>query len=243
MNRGTNHQPRTATCKPQNTTLVLVKFKVCGNLRFLSHAETVRVFQRACSRAGIKMQYSRGFNPRAKLSLPLPRTVGVESDDDLLCLRIEDGGLSMNNSGLSNFKAELSSQLPRGCEVLEVDVAKNSKAPCPCLATYVFPVCQSRPAALREKLAGRIECLLTSKSLFVNRGSYSAKIGSRSRVKNVDVRPFLKSIKLDSKGVTVECKISSAGSIRVDEILKLLELDVEQLAQPIRRSSVQYRRA
>ena len=243
MNRGTNHQPRTATCKPQNTTLVLVKFKVCGNLRFLSHAETVRVFQRACSRAGIKMQYSRGFNPRAKLSLPLPRTVGVESDDDLLCLRIEDGGLSMNNSGLSNFKAELSSQLPRGCEVLEVDVAKNSKAPGPCLATYVFPVYQSRPAALREKLAGRIECLLTSKSLFVNRGSYSTKIGSRSRVKNVDVRPFLKSIKLDSEGITVECKISPAGSIRVDEILKLLELDVEQLAQPIRRSSVQYRRA
>jgi radical SAM-linked protein len=215
---------------------VLVKFKVCGNLRFLSHAETVRVFQRACSRAGIKMQYSRGFNPRAKLSLPLPRTVGVESDDDLLCLRIEDGALS-------NFKAELSSQLPRGCEVLEVDVAKNSKTPGPCLATYVFPVCQSRPEAIRGKLAGRIECLLTSKSLFVNRGSYSAKIGSRSRVKNVDVRPFLKSIKLDSKGVTVECKISPAGSIRVDEILKLLELDVEQLAQPIRRSSVQYRRA
>lgn len=184
----------------------------------------------------MKMQYSRGFNPRAKLSLPLPRTVGVESDDDLLCLRIEDGGLS-------NFKAELSSQLPRGCEVLEVDVAKNSKAPCPCLATYVFPVCQSRPAALREKLAGRIECLLTSKSLFVNRGSYSAKIGPRSRVKNVDVRPFLKSIKLDSEGIIVECKISGAGSIRVDEILKLLELDVEQLAQPIRRSSVQYRRA
>jgi len=62
-------------------------------------------------------------------------------------------------------------------------------------------------------------------------------------VKNVDVRPFLKSIKLDSKGVTVECKISPVGSIRVDEILKLLGLDVKQLAQPIRRSSVQYRRA
>ena len=66
---------------------VIVKFGIKGNLRFLSHAETIRLFERACVRAGIKLVYSQGFNPHPKLSLPLPRTVGVESDDDLLYLR------------------------------------------------------------------------------------------------------------------------------------------------------------
>ena len=54
--------------------------------------------------------------------------------------------------------------------------------------------------------------------------------------------PFLKSIKLDNRNIAVECKISSAGSIRVDEILKLLELDVEKLEAPVRRTNVQWQK-
>ena len=60
----------------------------------------------------------------------------------------------------------------------------------------------------------------------------------------MDVRPFLKSIEFGSNsGIVVECKIGSAGTIRVEEILKLLELDVEKLAMPIRRTSVQWQKA
>ena len=55
-------------------------------MRFLSHAETIRVFQRACVRAGVQIAYSQGFNPHQKMSLVPPRSVGVESNDDLLCL-------------------------------------------------------------------------------------------------------------------------------------------------------------
>jgi len=50
----------------------------------------------------------------------------------------------------------------------------------------------------------------------------------------------LKSIVLKDRCIVVECKISSAGSIRVEEILNLLELDVENLAAPIRRTSVRW---
>jgi hypothetical protein len=67
-----------------------VRFRIGGALRFLSHAETSRVFQRACARAGIPVKYSAGFNPHPKLSLPLPRSVGVESDDELLVVRLSD---------------------------------------------------------------------------------------------------------------------------------------------------------
>jgi hypothetical protein len=38
----------------------------------------------------------------------------------------------------------------------------------------------------------------------------------------------------------VECRISPAGSIRVDEIVGLLELDEGKLAGPIRRTDVQW---
>ena len=116
--------------------LVLVKHKVYGNLRFLSHAETLRVFQRACVRADIKIHYSQGFNPRPKLSLPLPRSVGVEADDDLLCLRVKSIGAIDNQLdclGLpfdnDQLKSRLSAQLPVGCELLSVWVEKTKASP------------------------------------------------------------------------------------------------------------------
>ena len=61
-----------------------------------------------------------------------------------------------------------------------------------------------------------------------------------SKFKNVDVRPYLKSIELNDAGISVECKISLAGSVRLDEILKLLELDYGMLSAPIRRTGVQW---
>ena len=234
----------------RDTRLVLIKFKVRGNLRFLSHAETVKVFQRACARAGIKIRYSQGFNPRPKLSLPLPRSVGIEVDDDLLYLRVnrdrENVPPDLNEPRVTNhesrIKAGLSGQLPQGCELLSVSVAKENASFQPSLAAYVLVVKQEY---LDEDLKTTIKRLLASESLNLQRriDVKNSKFKTKnSELKNVDVRPFLKSIKLDNRNIAVECKISSAGSIRVDEILKLLELDVEKLEAPVRRTNVQWQK-
>ncbi|MCH7559344.1 MAG: DUF2344 domain-containing protein [Planctomycetes bacterium] len=213
-------------------SLLVIKFRIGGNLRFLSHAQTLRVFQRACVRAGLKIQYSQGFNPRPKLSLPLPRPVGVASDDELLCIRCS---MLNGQSDLCDLvKAALSKQLPEGCELLSVNVAQPGTSFQPCSATYVLAV---RKEYLNEQLKTTIERLLASESISVQRQIDKRK----SRIKNIDVRGFLESIELDRDSIIVKCKISSAGSIRVDEILKLLELDVEKLASPIRRTSVQWK--
>jgi len=92
-----------------------------------------------------------------------------------------------------------------------------------------------QPQCVDERLRSRIKRLLGTDSLSIER-----RIDARGNIRNVDVRPFLKSIEFDDKNIVVECKISSAGSIRVEEILRLLELDVEHLAGPIRRTNVQW---
>ena len=223
------------------TILLAIKFRMGGSLRFLSHAETVKVFQRACVRAGIEIQHSQGFNPRPKLSLPLPRSVGVESDDDLLCLRVNrDPNETAVADYESRIKAGLSSQLPVGCELLSVSVVESNTSFQPSGATYVLTV---RPEYLNEKLKATVKRLLASESLNLQRPIDIKDSRPRTqdqRLKSVDVRGFLKSIELNGRSITVECNISSSGSIRVDEILKLLELDVEKLAAPIRRTNVQW---
>jgi radical SAM-linked protein len=201
----------------------------------------LRVLQRACVRAGIGVLYSQGFNPRPKISLPLPRPVGVESDEELLCLRAaaDQGRLRATNHE-SQVKAELFAQLPEGCELISVSTGQTGKSFQPCSAAYVFAVL---PEYLNEDLRARIELLLASESLNIQRQTdrkNSKPKTQKSKFKNVDVRNFLKSIKLDDRSIIVECNISSAGSIRIEEILRLLELDEGKLALPIRRTNVQW---
>jgi len=226
----------------------------------------LKVFQRACIRAGIEIQHSQGFNPRPKLSLPLPRTVGIETDDDLLCLRVHvhdascvlcrakttssvvkgisepDNTRNTQYAIRDTIKASLSEQLPAGCELISVSLAKPEMSFQPCLATYVLPI---RQEYVDDKLPARIERLIASESLNLQRQidvRNSIRLGGRNlKFRNVDVRPFLESVELDDKGIVVECVISSAGSIRVDEILNLLELDAEKLAAPVRRTNIEWK--
>jgi len=223
------------------TMLLVIKFKLRGALRFLSHAEMLRVFQRACVRAGISVHYSQGFNPRPKISLPLPRPVSVESDDELLCIRIVADPDELRAAGHeSRIKTELSAQMPEGCELISASTAQAGRSIQPCSATYVFTL---PPEYLNKDMRAKIELLLASESLNIQRqiNKKNLKLKAKnSKFKNVDVRKFLKSIKLDDRSIIVECNISSAGSIRIEEILSLLELDQGKLTSPIRRMNVQW---
>ncbi len=180
------------------------------------------------------MQYSRGFNPRPKMSLPLPRTVGVKSEDDVLCLRVNrDLNEPQPADYRSRIKARISGRLPDGCELLSVEVAEPNVSFQPTSAAYVLSV---TPNFIDRGGRSRIARLMKSDTFNLQR-----RMNSKSpRVKNVNVRPFLKSIEINDRQIIVECEISPDGTIRVEEILKLLELDEEMLTAPITRNGVRW---
>jgi len=219
----------------EETILLVIKFQIGGSLRFLSHAETLKLFQRACVRAGMNMRYSRGFNPRPKMSLPLPRTVGVKSEEDVLCIRVnrDPNGPAVTDYQ-AGIKARFAGQLPDGCELLSVEVAETKVSFQPTLATYILSV---TPDFIDRGVKSRIEGLMQSNTCNLQRRMNP----KNPKVKNVNVRPFLKSIEIKDRQISVECEISPDGTIRVEEILKLLELHEEMLTAPIERTNVQWR--
>jgi radical SAM-linked protein len=237
---GSKHNCGCTGAADEESVPVLIKFSVRDNLRFLSHAETLRVFQRACVRSGIEIRYTEGFNPHPKLSLGLPRTVGVESEDDLAQLKVHTKRRAEHQSETSTLpldcdrlKKKLSEQLPQGCQLLTVSLPKDKAPLQPTSATYILPI---KKEYINEKLKAAIKHLLESESLSMQRW----RDEKRTKSKIVDVRGFLKSIRISEEDVIVECKVSSTGSIRVDEILRLLELGAEKLAAPIRRTAVEW---
>ena len=224
---------------------MLIRFRVHGNFRFLSHSETISVFQRACVRAGIKIKHSQGFNPHPRMSLTLPRSVGVESEDELLYIEtVCPPDESADCQSLSQIETMLSHQLPDGCELFEVSAAEKKDRPQATMATYLFAV---KEQYFSDELKNRAKCLLASEQLNLQRkkplsNSRLPKSASKHKIKEIDVRPFLESIEFENRNIIVECRIQPNGSIRIDEILKLMELDTEKLAAPIKRTKVEWQK-
>jgi radical SAM-linked protein len=219
----------------EENILVLVKFRIFGDLRFLSHIETMSFLKRACVRAGLNMKFSGGYNPRPKISVPLPRTVGIESEDDLLCVRIENTEADFD---AEQFKAKLDEQVPAGCEVVSVKAVKGEKCPVPRGSVYKIALKKDvfENEKAREQLRGICSDILASKRIVIERRF--GREGSKS--KNIDVRGFLKDIRLIDKSIFVECNVSGAGTIRVEEILGILQIEAEQLKEAVRRVKVQW---
>jgi len=83
-------------------------------LKFISHLDIMRLWQRAFHRAGVALAYSEGFNPRPRLSLAAPLPIGVTSEAELMdvfCNRLVSPHFLIG---------ALSQQLPPGIEILQV---------------------------------------------------------------------------------------------------------------------------
>lgn len=67
-----------------------VRFTKLGKVRFLSHRDIARVWERALRRSGVRVAYSEGFSPRPKLSFGLALSTGYESLGEYLDIDLAD---------------------------------------------------------------------------------------------------------------------------------------------------------
>jgi radical SAM-linked protein len=231
-----SQQGKSGVSSPVRATAA-IRFRIAGPAALLSHAETLRVFQRACARAEIPVRYTEGFNPHPRLSLPLPRPVGVESEDELLVARLYEDPAERRAGDVAGAETAvqeaLAGQLPEGIEVLAVTLAASNASFTPQSARYVLPVRVAENPPLAARLEDRIAKIMAGEHCVVERSSGEGKASRR-----VDVRPFLRSIRLEEGRLIVEHRTGDAGSIRVDEILQLCALRMEDLAGPVRRDGV-----
>ncbi|MDF2800600.1 MAG: hypothetical protein K0S61_503 [Anaerocolumna sp.] len=64
--------------------MVRMKFLKTGPLKFIGHLDIMRYFQKAFRRAGIDVEYSKGFSPHQILSFAAPLGVGLTSEGEYL---------------------------------------------------------------------------------------------------------------------------------------------------------------
>jgi radical SAM-linked protein len=61
-----------------------IRFSRGEELKYISHLDLMRLWQRALNRAGIALAYSEGFSPHPRMSLAAPLALGVTSEAELM---------------------------------------------------------------------------------------------------------------------------------------------------------------
>ena len=91
-----------------------VRYAKRGRLRFTSHRDFSRAFERAVFRARIPMAYSSGFNPHPRISYAGAAPTGSASEAEYLELALADVVVP------ADVHAMLDEALPPGLDVIEV---------------------------------------------------------------------------------------------------------------------------
>jgi hypothetical protein len=117
---------------------VLFRFTKGEPVRFVSHLDLMRAFERAMRRAALPVSYSQGFNPRPRMSFASALSVGATSEWELCQIDLAD---QIPEERLPALVEDLNEQLPQGLRVVDawvLDPEKKSLYIQPTAAAYAL---------------------------------------------------------------------------------------------------------
>jgi len=91
---------------------LLVRYAKRGKMRFASHLDVARAFERGVRRAGLPIAYSAGFTPHPKISYAGGAPTGVASEAEYLSLTLT------NRVEADAVRERLNAALPDGIDVI-----------------------------------------------------------------------------------------------------------------------------
>jgi radical SAM-linked protein len=83
-----------------------------GVLRYISHLDIVRLFQRSVRRARLPVSLSQGYTPHYRISFERALKLGTESEDEKIIFRLDKWVEP------EEFKDRLNEKLPEGVKII-----------------------------------------------------------------------------------------------------------------------------
>ena len=94
----------------------------------------LRLFRRALARANVPVRFTEGFNPHPRISLPLPRPVGMASDAEVLVIE------TVSDIDPDGTLVRLATQTPDDLHMVSVRRRESKAAMQPTSVTYRLDV-------------------------------------------------------------------------------------------------------
>jgi len=183
---------------------IQVKFIKQGSLRFISHHNLMKLFERAIRRARISVKMSEGYNPRPKIAYPLALPVGIKGIDEKLEMEL------CEQMEVSELETRLKKQLPENMQITSVEpITSKVKSTVKDVTYVVIPKNGKMPEA------GITDELLSKDDVIIQR---------KGKKRAFNIRPSIERIKTDSQSIDLDLKMTPEGMARPEEVLLHLGL-------------------
>lgn len=199
------------TDQKQPAMRIRVTFAKKEAMRYTSHLDLHRAWERTIRRAGLPLAYSHGFNPRPKINLAAALPLGFTSECELIDIWLE------SQMPVDEINTALESAQPPGIEIIDIEdiqldspkLQKQVKS-----SEYLVTFCETIP-----DLASRLQLLLDSDSVIRNR-----------RGKDYDLRILIEDAKYlstndeDHQQISLRLTTQDSATGRPDEVLAEMEV-------------------
>jgi radical SAM-linked protein len=185
---------------------VRIRFRKGGDLRWISHHDLMRCFERMLRRAGLPFRSTEGFNPRPRLVFALSLPLGIVGCDEIAELELTE------DVAPAAVRERLAPLRPAGLEILSVEPAVARGAAQVSLVTYRVPLPPERQPGLPE----RAGALLAAPEHWIER--------TRPHRRRLDLRAYLADLRVSNDAVEMDLHVTPKGTARPDEVLEALGL-------------------
>jgi radical SAM-linked protein len=181
-------------------------------MRYTSHLDLARTWERALRRAGLPVVFSKGYNPRPRLNLAAALPLGYTSQSEMVDIWLTE------ERPLNEIEAAITASLPPGIETLRFETVEPNAPKTPNLvASSTFTANLLDPV---PNLETRLKELLERQT-----------IPRERRGKPYDLRPLIEELTILEPGPGGEQRLHmrlsarSGATGRPDEVLSALEID------------------
>ena len=191
---------------------IRITFEKTEAMRYTSHLDLQRTWERTLRRAQLPLAYSQGFSPHPKINLGAALPLGFTSQAEIIEVWLEE------QFTLQEIEATLTPALPPGLVVthMEETELRSPKVQNLIQSTqYKVSLSESQP-----KLGQQVSELMQKTSLMRER-----------RKKQYDLRPLIKALQVNDEGNQIEMHLSAlpGATGRPDEVLRALEINPHEV--------------
>jgi radical SAM-linked protein len=204
---------------------VRIRFAKLGKIRWTSHRDTARMWERAFRRIELPLAYTQGFSPRPKVSFGLALPTGHESVAEYLDIELA-ADAQVDVVALPDL---LSASLPAGVDTLAAALISD-RAPSlqedvqSCTWRLAVEAPEDGPAVSSPDLDARIRRVLEASEVIVSRQRKGTEVTD-------DIRPAILSLHLLDEipdGVWLDCELAThPRGLRPSELVAALGPELE----------------
>ncbi|MBQ6373667.1 MAG: DUF2344 domain-containing protein [Clostridia bacterium] len=195
----------------------LIRFGKQPRLRFISHLDLQRFFQRAVNRTGLPIAWSQGFNPHPIMSFGSALALGWTSEYEVIDIKLAAP------MGRKRTEEAMRAALPDDLPVLEVRMVEDR---------HPAPMAQVRMSDYIIRLQDTsADPVLDAIPAFMGSPSVMAVRKTKSGEKTVDIRPMAVDIKRIDGGLYARLMLTEQSTLKPDLLMKTLA-DMAEVQMP-----------